>query len=150
MFIALFVIAVLIFVITFIAQQRNWDDYFIPWIAGTLVMIIAVGGSLVCGIILSSSFTIDDRIAMYEEANAEIDGYMQEAVENYKDYEQGTFDQLSDKSAESLLTLYPALKADTLVQEQMEVYRLNKSKILDLKEEKLLYIPTRWWLYFGH
>ena len=48
-----------------------------------------------------------------------------------------------------LVTLYPELKADTLVAKQIEIYTNNNQKIKELKEQKLYGKVYKWWLYFG-
>ena len=101
------------------------------------------------GIAVSGGMVIDDKINLYEAENSKIDKQVYAIVENYKGYEQRTFKRVKDKSANTLITLYPELKSDTLVKEQIKIYNSNRKQIIKLKQEKLELKPLRWWLYFG-
>lgn len=107
------------------------------------ISMLIVGGKLVSG------QTIQDKIAMYEAENAEIDSQICEIVEGYKSYEKETFEKVSNKSANVLVELYPDLKTNELVQKQMEIYMSNKKKVVSLQEDLINQKPLRWWLYFG-
>lgn len=111
-------------------------------VIGIVVMLI-VGGKLVAG------QTIQDKITMYEAENAEIDSQICEIVEGYKSYEKETFENISNKSANVLVELYPDLKSNELVSKQMEIYMDNKNKVVSLQEDLINQRPLRWWLYFG-
>ena len=45
--------------------------------------------------------------------------------------------------------MYPELKSDKLVEEQISVYEENNKKIRELKEDKIDLKVKKWWLYFG-
>lgn len=92
---------------------------------------------------------IDDKISLYEEENAKIEAQLEDLVAGYMKYEQDTFAELSSESSVTLVSLYPELKADTLVAKQCEVYVDNKEKIVQLKEQKINASVCKWWLYFG-
>lgn len=94
--------------------------------------------------------TIDERIAMYEEQNEEIEGQIETVVKEYQEYESGIMTEVGDKDSYiTLVSLYPELKADALVSKQIEVYLNNNRTIVDLKNQKLNEKVYRWWLYFG-
>ena len=57
--------------------------------------------------------------------------------------------ELKGESSITLVSLYPELKADTLVTKQIEVYIDNNKKIKNLKEKKINLSVKKWWLYFG-
>ena len=65
------------------------------------------------------------------------------------DFETNTYSQLKAKDSISLVSLVPELKADTLVQKQIEVYLSNNAKIKELKEEQINLSKAKWKLYFG-
>lgn len=111
------------------------------FIIGTLLIIV--------GIDVSGGIIIDDKINLYESENTKIDKQVCFIVENYKDYEKETFKNIKNKNANTLVSLYPELKSDTLVKEQIKIYNSNRKKIIKLKQEKLEQKPKRWWLYFG-
>lgn len=108
-----------------------------------IISMLVVGGNLVAG------QTIQDKITMYETENAEIDSQICEIVEGYKSYEKETFENISNKSANVLVELYPDLKSNELVSKQMEIYMDNKNKVVSLQEDLINQRPLRWWLYFG-
>lgn len=118
-------------------------------IISVIVSAIIIVVMVVLGIKISKAPIMDDKIALYEETNAEIDEQIADMVTQYKDYEAGTLADLKTDSAITLVNLYPELKSDELVQSQMDVYISNKKQIMSLKEEKLSMKPRRWWLYFG-
>lgn len=105
--------------------------------------MLFVGGGLIYG------QTIQEKISLYEAENAEIDSQICEIVEGYKTYEKETFENISNKSANVLVELYPDLKTNELVQKQMEIYMSNKKKVVSLQEDLINQKPLRWWLYFG-
>ena len=86
---------------------------------------------------------------MYEEQNAKIEAQISDVVEQYMDYESGVFTEVSSESAITLVSLYPELKADTLVASQIELYMTNNQKIIELREKQINGSVLRWWLYFG-
>ena len=86
---------------------------------------------------------------MYQEENANIENEMNILVQQYMSYESDTFGNLKGDSSITLVSLYPELKADTLVTKQIEVYVANNEKIKELKEDKIELSVQKWWLYFG-
>lgn len=92
---------------------------------------------------------IDVKIQMYTEENKVIETRIDSLVEKYMNYESDTYKELKDDDAIALVSLYPELKADELVQKQIGVYMENNAKIKELKEEKINASISRWWLYFG-
>lgn len=101
------------------------------------------------GIILVNARDVDERIAMYEEQNAKIEAQVSEAVETYMAHEDKVFDKAKADSSITLVSLYPELKSDTLMQELTSTYTENNKKICELKEEKITAKRAKFWLYFG-
>lgn len=114
--------------------------------AGFVLAMIATIASTVG---VSNLSTVDARIEMYQEENTKIEEQIADVVEQYQKYETDIFTEVAPDSSISLVALYPELKADTLVQKQIEVYTENNEKIKELREEKINGSVTRWWLYFG-
>lgn len=98
---------------------------------------------------IETSFTIDEKIAMYEEENASIEKRIDETVKNYMEFEASAYEKFKNEDAMNLISLFPELKSDTLVQQQIEVYIENNKKIKDLKEEKIDLKKVKFELYFG-
>ena len=92
---------------------------------------------------------IDKKIAMYETENTKIEQQIVDVVKQYQEYESGIFTEVAPEGAMTLVTLYPELKSDTLVQSQIEVYVENNKAIKELKSMTINASFYRWWLYFG-
>lgn len=112
--------------------------------------------TVICVIVLTSllasfshSFVVDDKIDMYQDQNTKIEKDISTIVESYKNYEANTFAKCKSNPT-LVLSMYPQLESNTLVKEEINVYVKNNNKIRKLKEEKIDYGVTRWWLYFGH
>ena len=115
-------------------------------IIGTAIGFIV---AVVLSILVSNLSVIDAKIEMYEQENAVIETQISETVKQYQEYESGIYKEVAPESAVTLVSLYPDLKSDTLVQKQIEVYLTNNDKIKELKESKISGSVKRWWLYFG-
>lgn len=99
--------------------------------------------------IVGTGYTIDEKIAMYEAENASIEESIDATVKNYMNFEATTYAEFKDEDAMNLVSLFPELKSDTLVQQQIEVYVANNQKIKELKEEKIDLSKEKFNLYFG-
>lgn len=120
-----------------------------------IALIFGIGSSMVLNEVITlikkvgTGYTIDNKIAMYEEENASIEESIDVTVRSYMDFEASTYGELKDKDAINLVSLFPELKSDTLVQKQIEVYVANNDKIKKLKEKKIDLSKSKWKLYFG-
>lgn len=92
---------------------------------------------------------IDKKIQMYQEENNRIESDIDLLVKQYIEYEKDTFKKIENENSMTLVSLYPELKSNELVQEQIKVYTDNNYQIKKLKEKKLDYQLSKWWLYFG-
>ena len=118
-------------------------------IAGTVATIFLTIVFIVLLICVLNQVNIDKKIALYEEENAKIEQQIADTVERYQEYETGIFTDIAPESSITLVTLYPELKSDTLVQSQIEVYIENNKEIKELKSLAINASVYRWWLYFG-
>ena len=100
-------------------------------------------------VVLVNGRTIDRRIQMYVEQNQTIETSISDLVAAYMDYESETFANLSPDSAITLVSMYPELKSDSLVEQQCNLYIENNRKITELKENAIKLSSYKWWLYFG-
>lgn len=96
----------------------------------------------------SNIMIIDDKIALYEEENTNIEQNIGELVESYKDYESSTFDNFKLDNPSMLFSMYPELKSNELATKQIDLYISNNIEIKKLKETKLDYEVYKWWLFF--
>lgn len=123
----------------------------------SLVLVVtgAIGflSSLIAIVVLlirvSNLSVIDQKIEMYEQENARIEEQISDIVTQYQEYETGIFTEIAPESSVTLVSLYPDLKSDTLVQKQIEIYLANHDKIKALKKKEISGSVLRWWLYFG-
>ena len=119
------------------------------WIFGTVALGMVI---TICCITpkIATASTIDDKIAMYQEENVAIEQDIDRIVEEYLKHEHDTFTDLkTEKSSITLVTLFPELKSDTLVQQQLEIYVANNANIKSLREQKIDIVKLKWLLYFG-
>lgn len=126
-------------------EDKRFDACFL-WCVAAIIWAIAFFAD--CGIVVDG-YTIADKIAVYEEENAEIDTQICEIIKGYKAYEGEVFNGIKNKSADVLIELYPELKLNELISKQMDIYTTNKYKILSLREDLTSQKAARWWLYFG-
>lgn len=131
--------------------ESSLDDTIFVFGAVLLGFIAIVSGVLLIlySIKLTEGRVIDERIALYEEQNAQIEEQINSLVQNYMEYESNTFNNLNSENLITLISLYPELKSDTLVSQQCDLYIENNKKILELKEEKISLSVKKFWVYFG-
>ncbi len=93
---------------------------------------------------------IDEKIELYQKQNEEIENKVELVVKQYIQHEKETFVELKgDTSYMTLVTLYPELKSDKLIEQEINLYEENNKYILELKEQKINEKIYKWWLYFG-
>lgn len=143
----LIALTVLFFVLTLLClfKCKDAESACVPGFFCFVFFVI----SIFVGIGVVNGRTLDSKIAMYTEENENIETEMNSLVEQYMNYESGTYGELKGESSITLVSLYPELKADTLVTKQIEVYIANNEKIKKLKEKKINLSVKKWWLYFG-
>lgn len=154
MILVLTVIIAIVFIIGTImyTKDKNYNSEFVGSVLmGIFAFLLAVCviAIIVLCVQVSNLNVLDDKIAMYEEENGKIETQIAEAVKQYQEYEHNIFIEVAPESAVTLVSLYPELKADTLVQKQLEIYIANNEQIKSLKAAKISGSVKRWWLYFG-
>jgi len=142
----------LIFVIVFILISRFVKDEFtrggLQVFDAILVMIVFCALLWVTGKLVNTS-TMDEMISMYTEENKHIENQIELVVDKYMEFENETFTGLKSESFITLVSLYPELKSDELVKEQIELYQDNNFKLKELKKQKINTRVYKWWIYFG-
>lgn len=145
MLIVLIVISIIL-IILMCAEIIDSDLIIIP--VGALGIKILVL-SVLCWNLVECR-VIDKKIELYNNQNKEIEEKVEIVVKEYMQHENNTFKGLkTDESYITLVTLYPELKADKLIQQEIDLYEENNNKIIDLKEKKINATIYKWWLYFG-
>ena len=147
MLILLTVISILLFVIGLLIKNSELKEL--------LTVVGAVGSFLLIGITLGviidyvGTRTVDAKIVMYQEENKAIEQKIEATVKQYMSFEKDTYKDLKVDSYINLVSLYPELKSDTLIKEQIQTYQENSETIIGLKESKIDRQALKWWLFFG-
>ena len=143
-------IAIALIVVGVILDNNGtWGGDLACYIIGSLLLVVVFVGGFCTIDGLIDAKTADERLVMYEEENARIEEQVASVVTQYQKYETDIFTEVKPESAMTLVSLYPELKSDALVQSQIELYTANNEKIKELREEKIQAKVYRWWLYFG-
>lgn len=124
------------------------DTGFGMMVISIIMMIVSFIGILVCTHSVISGRVVLEKIAMYEEENERIESDIATVIKQYQDYESEIFENATNESPITLVSLYPELKSDTLVQSQIDIYVENNNKIKELREQMINVSVNRWWLYF--
>lgn len=130
---------------------ESYDDE--GWIcliitSGFGLMIATISFFIVLGIVVNGA-VIDEEIAVLGERNTEINTSLTEMVENYTNYERSTYEKLKISDITVVLQAYPDLKAQPLVEQQINTYVENQNEITKKKQEKVRLKVKRWWLTFN-
>lgn len=158
----LLIIFLIIFVGVLVALMKNrkkdsydWDD---DWyeesyvlFGGLSLAIFIVIFAVLIGLTIKVQDLdlIEEKIALKENRNAEIEDKVVLLVDKYMNYESTTFKELKPSEIMVAVELYPELKSDAMIQEEIKLYRDNIAEITSLKEQKINGKIMRWWLYFG-
>ena len=152
MLVLLFVVFIVILGIgIIISQKADWYPE-VGVIISVLSAICAVGLLVTICIFapkVAKENIFDEKIAMYEEENQKIEQEIDRIVQEYLKHEKDTYTDLkAEESPITLITLFPEIKADELVQRQIRIYVANREEIKKLKEEKIDLEIWKWVLYF--
>lgn len=142
----LILLTIVFFVLLIVAVNKDWDSAGSFCTIGFVVCLITI---VVLSWSIVSGYTLESKINMYTEENQNIEEDMNILVEQYMNYESDTYGNLKNESSITLVSLYPELKADTLVEKQIEIYTENNKKIKELKEKIINISNYKWLLYFG-
>lgn len=143
MIILLIIISIIGFFISCVIDEDDIACFFLTCLCVLFVIVIFLGISV------STGRTIDEKISMYQEENTKIEKQIDTLVSNYMNYESDTYEKFKSESSITLVSMYPELKSDKLVEEQISVYEENNKKIREFKEDKINLKVKKWWLYFG-
>ena len=143
MIILLIIISIIGFIIFRVVYEDDIAGFFL--VCFCVLFVIAI----FLGISVSNGRIVDEKIAMYQEENTKIEKQIDTLVSNYMNYESDTYEKFKSESSITLVSMYPELKSDKLVEEQISVYEENNKKIREFKEDKIDLKVKKWWLYFG-
>lgn len=151
MLIVLLIICILLIILGMILEENLCNDEIgsdCKFIGGIGLLIVVVG-ILVVGALYIDSCRAEDKIVMYQEENKKIEEKIEVTVKQYMDFEKDTYKGLKVDSYINLVSLYPDLKSDKLIKEQIETYQYNSDRIIQLKEDKINRKTYKWLLNFG-
>lgn len=154
MIIVFIVLSILIIVACLIGINLSisyYEEYGWKWGIGIGIFLLVVNMILLFIFIsnVKQLDVIDKKIEMYQEENTNIENNIDVLVKQYMEHEKSTLKEFKVESSITLVNLYPELKSNELVQQQLNIYVENNNKIKELKEHKLDYQISKWWLYFG-
>lgn len=155
MLIILLILSIAMIVVGWIFCDNSGDEGWLAMIVlGTIATIGAVVAMIVGFVKIAEEPIYEDKIAMYEEENAKIEESVKSVIETYTEYEKDVYESvnISNLDGEKLILLtsiYPDLKADELVQQQIALYVENNNQIKTLKNDKLNIRVWKTILYFG-
>lgn len=118
-------------------------------IIGVVISVAALIATFALGYDCSSEKAINAKIEMYQQENQHIETVVAEIVKDYQNYETQTFAKLAPQEIMVAISMYPELKSNELVAEQLKIYTTNNDKIKKLKTQQIDLITKKWWLYFG-
>lgn len=144
MLIVIIAITILLGILLYVLYEE--DGTFVP----ALLLVIEIIALLVLIALLINTRAVDQKIELYVQQNKEIESKVENAVKQYMEHENKTFTELkTDESYITLVSLYPELKSDELIKEEIKLYEKNNKKIISLKEENINKTIYKWWIYFG-
>lgn len=156
MYISIFIIMVLISMLSYylgfkIFENDEYEQFsFLAFIVGIIFTVLSIVAGICCYIFLEDLCEIpiiEQKIIVYQDENKKIEEEIHTIVENYKDYESGIFDK--NVSVSTIVNLYPELKSDSLVKQQIDIYQKNNEQIKKLKVSLLEAKKAKFMLYFG-
>lgn len=150
MIIVILVISILLFFLSNIVFDSNSDGEFVLAIISSSFIVVSLISVAILAVQVSNLSVIDQKIAMYEQENTKIEQQIETAVTAYQQHEKDVLAEVKPNSYIQLVSVYPELKSDTLVKEQIKTYQSNNKKIKELKVIAINGNVKRWWLYFGH
>lgn len=130
-------------------RDLEWAYYILNTVC-IFVLSLSLLATLYVGISYAGHMTIDDKIGLYKQENANIESQVSAIVSEYMDFETETLVQLKNESPIVLANLYPELKSDALVEKQIALYMENNRTIKSLECERLEYRIYAWWLFFSN
>lgn len=122
------------------AKTRPRYTYSIPASLGIYIIKFGIGlfmASLIIGgfysLFLMSALSTREELNVYTEQNKEIESKLKTTLDNYLEHENEVFKGNKNDDAIYLISLYPELKSDKLVKQQIEVYIDNNNEIKNKK-----------------
>lgn len=149
----LFGIFVVVAILMFMIASVSYDFDEAGAIIETVCIICAVVTLLIALLGITPEYKkldyIDTKIEYLTEQNSQIDGEIKLIVSSYQDHELEFYKEFENVSSTTLITLYPELKSNELVNKQLDIYFTNQQEIKELELKKIESGVIRWWMNFG-
>lgn len=129
-------------------EDKEWI-YITLNVVGTIVVVVSIIAGIVVGSSLTDRFVIDEKIALHETENKVIEEEIATVAQEYKTYESTTLESLKYANPTTIVGVFPELKSNEIVKQQVDLYISNNKEIKILKQSKLNHKLLAWWLYFG-
>ena len=152
----LFVVCIIASVALGVSAHKHRRDEDIGFACTALCIVCAIASislGIACSVLwcnVATEHIIDQKIEMYQTENTEIETEIDMIVKEYMAHEKETFASVSpDSDTMVLVSLFPDLKSDELVKQQIDLHARNAAEIKRLKESKIDLATKKWLLYFG-
>ena len=130
---------------------KNDSEFYWGWATGFYFLLLcALIAVLTLGIIVSGEKALDKKIEIYIEENEKIEEKTYDLVIAYLGHESDLYESITKESSITLIQLYPELKSNELIKNQLSIYLTNTEQIKQLKSEKANLTTEKFWLYFGN
>lgn len=149
MLILLFVLSAIILIIGCWLEYRNLDGE-----GGIYLGLGGMGISIIITLFILLflyPYNIEEKIQLHEQENEKIEIKLKNTVREYMNYEQKTYKEyvLDDLDIVAFTAMFPDLKSNELIQQELDLYMNNYYDIIRLKEKKINRSKYKKWLYFG-
>lgn len=140
----------IILIILTVKSVKDWEEE-VAIFTGFGAIIAGIALIIVAACLADVTYRTDEMIQIYTEENEEVEKKLENAVQNYMQYEKDIMISVSpDTDTISLISLYPDLKSDKLIESEIETYISNNNKIKELRADKTLKSTYKFLLFFGH
>lgn len=148
----LFGIFVVLAILMFMLASICYDFDEAGNIIGTICIVCAIIALCVALFGITPEYKrldyIDTKIEYLTEQNEKIDNDIKLIVASYQDHELEFYKEFENVSSATLITLYPELKSNELVNKQLDIYFANQQEIKELELKKIEGGVVRWWMNF--
>ena len=146
-------IFVILAILMFVLASICWDFDEAGCVIGIICIICAVVTLLVALLGIMPEYKkldyIDTKIEYLTEQNTQIEDEIKLIISSYQDHELEFYKEFENVSSTTLITLYPEIKSNELVNKQLDIYFANQQEIKELELKKIEGGVVRWWMYFG-
>lgn len=147
----LLIISLIILIGSLVAYKEDCDEEIclgVGLVSGLILLVMSIVLPTLA-VQVQGLDLIEEKLALRETRNAEIEAKVGFLVDKYMNYESTTFKELKPSEIMVAVELYPELKSDAMIQDEIKLYKDNIAEITSLKERKINGKVLRWWLYFG-